>query len=76
MSAIAEDPGVWKVCYSNELDRLDQGLYIASMLPGFLVIIPFLPMMAAIHDISSPERNIFGLLGIAFAGISVAMLGF
>jgi hypothetical protein len=49
---------------------------IASMLPGFLVVIPFLPMMAAIHYSSPPERRIFSMLGIAFAGISVAMLSF
>jgi hypothetical protein len=49
---------------------------IASMLPGFMVVIPFLPMMAAIHYSSPPERKIFSTLGIAFAGISVAMLGF
>jgi len=49
---------------------------IASMIPGFLVVIPFLPMMAAIHYSSPPERRILSILGIAFAGISVAMLGF
>jgi len=49
---------------------------IASMVPGFLVVIPFLPMMAAIHYSSPPERRILSMLGIAFAGISVAMLGF
>lgn len=27
MSAVAEIPGVWKVRFSNELDRPDQGLY-------------------------------------------------
>ena len=49
---------------------------IASMLPGFLVVIPFLPLMTAIHYTSPPERRILSTLGIAFAGISVAMLGF
>ena len=49
---------------------------IASMIPGFLVVIPFLPMMAAIHYTAPPERRILSSLGIAFAGISVAMLGF
>ena len=49
---------------------------IASMLPGFLVVMPFLPMMAAIHYSSPPERKILSMIGIAFAGISVAMLGF
>jgi len=49
---------------------------IASMLPGFLVVLPFLPMMAAIHYSSSHDRKIFSMLGVAFAGISVAMLGF
>ncbi len=49
---------------------------IASMLPGFFVVIPFLPMMAAIHYSSPPERRILSILGIAFAGIYVAMLGF
>jgi len=49
---------------------------IASMLPGFLVVLPFLPMMAAIHYSSPPERRILSMLGITFAGISVAMLGF
>jgi len=53
-----------------------QFLQIASMLPGFLVVLPFLPMMAAIHYSSPPERKILSMLGIAFAGISVAMLGF
>jgi hypothetical protein len=49
---------------------------IASMIPGFLVILPFLPMMAAIHYTSPPERKVFTMLGIAFAAISVGMLGF
>jgi hypothetical protein len=49
---------------------------IASMIPGFLVILPFLPMMAAIHYTSPPERKVFTLLGIAFATVSVGMLGF
>lgn len=49
---------------------------IASMLPGFLVVLPFLPLMAAIHFSSHPERKVFTMLGIAFAGISVGMLGF
>lgn len=49
---------------------------IASMLPGFLVVIPFLPLMAAIHYSCLPERKSLSMLGIAFARISVAMLGF
>jgi hypothetical protein len=49
---------------------------IASMLPGFLVALPFLPMMAAIHYSSPDDRKIFSMLGIAFAVISVAFLGF
>ncbi len=49
---------------------------IASMLPGFLVVLPFLPMMAAIHYSSQSDRRVFTLLGVAFAGIAVAMLGF
>jgi hypothetical protein len=49
---------------------------IASMLPGFLVVIPFLPMMAAIHYNAPPDRRIFSMLGVAFAGITVAMLSF
>jgi hypothetical protein len=49
---------------------------IASMLPGFLVVLPFLPMMAAIHYSSPLDRKVFSMLGVAFAGISVAMLGF
>jgi hypothetical protein len=49
---------------------------IAAMLPGFLVVLPFLPMMAAIHYSSESDRRVFTLLGVAFAGISVAMLGF
>jgi hypothetical protein len=53
-----------------------QFFQIASMLPGFLVVLPFLPMMAAIHYISPPERKVLSMLGIAFASICVAMLGF
>lgn len=49
---------------------------IASMLPGFLVVLPFLPMMAAIHYSSQSDRRVYTLLGVAFAGISVTMLGF
>lgn len=49
---------------------------IASMIPGFLVILPFLPMMAAIHYSSQPDHKAYTMLGIAFASISVAMLGF
>ena len=49
---------------------------IASMLPGFLVVLPFLPLMAAIHFSSRPDRKVFTMLGMAFAGISVGMLGF
>ena len=49
---------------------------IGSMLPGFLVVLPFLPMMAAIHYSSQLDRKPYTMLGVAFAGISVAMLGF
>lgn len=49
---------------------------IASMLPGFLVVLPFLPMMAAIHYSSPQERKVLSMLGIAFASITVAFLGF
>jgi hypothetical protein len=49
---------------------------IASMIPGFLVILPFLPMMAAIHYSSLPDHKAYTMLGVAFASISVAMLGF
>jgi len=49
---------------------------IASMIPGFLVVLPFLPMMAAVHYSSAEDRRVYSMLGIAFAGISVAMLGF
>jgi hypothetical protein len=49
---------------------------IASMLPGLLVVMPFLPLMAAIHFSSRPDQKVFTMLGIAFAGISVGMLGF
>ena len=49
---------------------------VASMIPGFLVILPFLPMMAAIHYSSQPDRKAYTMLGVAFASISVAMLGF
>jgi hypothetical protein len=49
---------------------------IASMLPGFLVVLPFLPLMAAIHFSSRPDRKAFSMLGIAFAAICVGMLGF
>jgi hypothetical protein len=48
----------------------------ASMLPGFLLVLPFLPMMVAIHYSSQSDRRVFTSLGVAFAGISVAMLGF
>ncbi len=49
---------------------------IASMVPGFLVVLPFLPMMAAIHYTSPSDRKVFSMIGIAFAAISVGMLGF
>jgi hypothetical protein len=49
---------------------------IASMIPGFLVVLPFLPMMAAIHYSSQPDHKAYTMLGVAFASISVAMLGF
>jgi hypothetical protein len=49
---------------------------IASMVPGFLVVIPFLPMVAAIHYSSPPDRRAYTMLGVAFASIGVAMLGF
>jgi hypothetical protein len=49
---------------------------IASMIPGFLVILPFLSMMAAIHYSSPPDRRAYTMLGVAFASIAVAMLGF
>jgi hypothetical protein len=41
-----------------------------------MVVLPFLPMMAAIHYCSPHERKIFSMLGIAFGSISVAILGF
>lgn len=47
---------------------------IASMIPGFLVVLPFLPMMAAIHYSSQLDRKAYTMLGVAFASISVAML--
>jgi len=49
---------------------------IAAMLPGFLVVLPFLPMMAAIHYSSQSDRRVYTLLGVAFASLAVAMLGF
>lgn len=49
---------------------------IASMIPGFLVVLPFLPMMVAIHYSSPLDRKALSMLGVAFAAISVAMLGF
>ena len=49
---------------------------IAAMLPGFLVVLPFLPMMAAIHYSSQSYRRVYTLLGVAFASLAVAMLGF
>jgi hypothetical protein len=49
---------------------------IASMVPGFLVVLPFLPMMAAIHYSSQADRRAYTMLGVAFASIAVAMLGF
>ena len=49
---------------------------IASMIPGFLVVLPFLPMMAAVHYVSPPDRRVLSMLGIAFAAVSVGMLGF
>ena len=54
--------------------NMDQFFQIASMIPGFLVVIPFLPLMAAVHYSSPPERKSLSMLGIVFAGISVAML--
>jgi hypothetical protein len=49
---------------------------IASMIPGFLVVLPFLPMMSAIHCSSKPDHKAYTMLGVAFASLSVAMLGF
>ena len=49
---------------------------IASMAPGFLAVLAFLPLMTAVHYYASPERQVFSQLGIAFAAITVAMLGF
>lgn len=49
---------------------------IASMIPGFLVVLPFLPMMVAIHYSSEPDRKAYTMLGVVFASIAVAMLGF
>ena len=49
---------------------------IAAMVPGFLVVLPFLPMMAAIHYSSGASRRAYTLLGVAFGAIAVAMLGF
>lgn len=46
------------------------------MIPGFLVVLPFLPMMAAIHYTSAPDRRVFSMTGITFAAVSVGMLGF
>ncbi len=49
---------------------------IASMVPGFLVILPFLPMMTAIHYSARLGHRVLTMLGIGFAVISVTMLGF
>lgn len=49
---------------------------IASMVPGFLVVLPFLPMMVAIHYSAGTDRRAYTLLGVAFAAIAVTMLGF
>jgi hypothetical protein len=49
---------------------------IASMIPGFLVVLPFLPMMAAIHYTVARDRKVFTLIGVAFASLAVGMLGF
>lgn len=49
---------------------------IASMLPGFLVVLPLLPMMSAIHYSSRPDRKAYTMLSIVFAAITVGMLGF
>ena len=46
---------------------------IASMIPGFLVVLPFLPMMAAVHYVSPPDRRVLSMLGIAFAAVSVGI---
>jgi hypothetical protein len=45
------------------------------MIPGFLGVLLFLPMVTAIYYVSSPDRKVFSMLGVVFAGISVAMLG-
>ena len=49
---------------------------IASMLPGLFVLLPFVPMMAAIHYSSPSNYKAYTLLGVIFAGLSVATLGF
>ena len=58
--------------YSSSYDFFQ----IASMIPGFLVVLPFLPMMVAIHYSSQPDRKAYTMLAVAFASISLAMLGF
>jgi hypothetical protein len=45
------------------------------MIPGLLVVLPFLPVMAAIHYTSLRDRKVFTMIGIAFAAISVGTLG-
>ena len=49
---------------------------IASMVPGFLVVLAFLPMMAALHHGASPDRRLWTLLGVAFAAVAAGVLGF
>jgi hypothetical protein len=58
--------------YSSSFDFFQ----IASMIPGFLVVVPFLPMMVAIHYSSPPDRKVYTMLAVAFASISLAMLSF
>lgn len=58
--------------YSSSFDFFQ----IASMIPGFLVVLPFLPLMASIHYTAPSDRRVFSIIGIAFAAVSVGMLGF
>ncbi len=49
---------------------------IASMIPGFLVILSFLPLMVAIHFNAPLERRGFSMLGIAFGAIATTLLSY
>ena len=47
-----------------------------SMLPGLVVVIAFIPMMAAIHYLAPRQKQIFSSIGLIFGCIGTTLLGF